>query len=133
MTLVEVNLVAVVAAGIVSLIIGFLWYGPLFGKKWAQYMGMKTDNMGKGMAKSAIIGLITAIITAYILAQFIAFAGAADITAGAAIGVLAWLGFNATVLLGSVLWEKRPTGLYLLNTIHYLVVFAVSGAIIAAM
>ena len=39
---VAVNYLAVLAAAIASMVIGFLWYGPLFGK---QYMAlMKFDN-----------------------------------------------------------------------------------------
>ena len=30
----DVNLIAVLVAGIVPMIVGMLWYGPLFGKRW---------------------------------------------------------------------------------------------------
>ena len=35
----EVNLLAVLAAGIVPMVVGALWYGPLFGKRWLELMG----------------------------------------------------------------------------------------------
>lgn len=32
---------AVVLAAVVSMIVGWLWYGPLFGKQWMALMGWK--------------------------------------------------------------------------------------------
>ena len=40
---IHINYLAVVAAVIVSFFFGWLWYGPLFGKKWASLMKMPTD------------------------------------------------------------------------------------------
>ena len=34
----EVNYLAVLIAGIVPMIVGAIWYGPLFGKRWLGYM-----------------------------------------------------------------------------------------------
>ncbi len=30
----QINLLAVVVCAIASMVLGMLWYGPLFGKKW---------------------------------------------------------------------------------------------------
>ncbi len=34
---VGLNILAILASGIASLVSGFIWYGPLFGKAWAGY------------------------------------------------------------------------------------------------
>jgi hypothetical protein len=51
-----VNYVAVLVCAIVARPVGFLWFGPLFGKTWARHMGfgdMQPDS-GK-MAKAMMI------------------------------------------------------------------------------
>ena len=52
----SINYLAVLACAIVAMPVGFLWFGPLFGKAWARHMGFggmqQTDAglMGKAMA-----------------------------------------------------------------------------------
>ena len=38
---ININYLAVVACVIGAVPIGFLWFGPLFGKAWAKHMGME--------------------------------------------------------------------------------------------
>jgi hypothetical protein len=126
-----VNYVAVVAAAIVSMILGMLWYGPLFGKKWMKLMGFSEKAM-KSMnvmpQTSMVLGFVSMLMYAFVLAHFVsglAFMGA--LTVGAVI----WLGFNATVMAGSVLWEGKPAELYFLNALHQLVSVLAMSAVIA--
>ena len=35
----SINYLAVLACAIVAMPVGFLWFGPLFGKTWARHMG----------------------------------------------------------------------------------------------
>ena len=64
--MVDVNYLAVLACGVVAMILGFLWYGPLFGKKWSQLMGwgeMTPELMAekqKGARKGYAISFVTA-------------------------------------------------------------------------
>lgn len=132
---VEINYVAVVAAAVVSMILGFLWYGPLFGKTWMALMKIKPKDIQaakkKGMEKTMALGFLTMLIMAYVLAHFVDYAAATTAAAGATVGALAWLGFVATVTAGSVLWEGKPTKLYALNNAYQLVSLAAMGAILA--
>ncbi|MBI3026774.1 DUF1761 domain-containing protein, partial [Candidatus Woesearchaeota archaeon] len=47
------------------------------------------------------------------------------------LGFWVWIGFLATTQIGMVLWEGKPIKLYIINTLHYLVVLAVMSAILA--
>lgn len=40
LSLTDVNWLAIVAAAVAAFVVGFLWYGPLFGKRWADAMGL---------------------------------------------------------------------------------------------
>ncbi len=51
----EINYLAVLVCGIVSMVVGFVWYGPLFGKKWAEAIGVNMTDAEecKKMQKAA--------------------------------------------------------------------------------
>ncbi len=137
--LVNVNFVAVLVAAIASIVLGFLWYGPLFGKKWASLMGWGKMNkatmakMKKSAGKGYAVGFLTAIVMAYVLAHFVSYAGAVTAIEGAQAGFWAWLGFVATVTAGSVLWEGKPKNLYFLNNGYQLISLMVMGAILVTL
>ena len=131
----SINYLAVLAAAVVSIILGFLWYGPLFGKQWMQLMGITNKQMKeagqKGMSKTYSIMVVSTLLTSYILAHFVDYMQASSMIDGIMLGFWIWLGFIATVQIGSVLWEQKPVKLYFINTLHTLVNLAVMGAILA--
>ena len=66
----HINYAAVVAAVVASFLFGWLWYGPLFGKKWASLMKMPTNCRPdpKVMLRSMGLTLVGTFLTAYVLA-----------------------------------------------------------------
>ena len=132
---VDVNYIAVLVAAIVNMVLGFLWYGPLFGKQWIQLMAFDKKKMEeakkKGMTKTYIVAFISTLLMSYILAHFVKYTQAATIAEGITAGVWLWLGFIATVQLSMVLWEGKPVKLYLINIAYYLVALSVMGAILS--
>jgi len=134
MGVIEINLAAVVGAAVASMVVGFVWYGPLFGKKWMKLSGVSMKDIESkkaGMPKTYAMAFVAALVTAYVLALFVDYTEAKTIMGGAVTGFWLWLGFIATTELGSVLWEGKPKQLYLLNAAHGLVALLVMGAILA--
>ena len=131
---VNINLLAVLVAAIASIVLGFLWYGPLFGKVWMQLMGMDKKKMGKDMkkqmTKSYIIMVISTLVTSFILAHFVKYLGT-SLAEALQTTFWIWLGFIATVQLGIVLWEGKPWKLYFINTSYWLVNLSVMSIILA--
>ncbi len=50
------NWIVVLASGLVPLVVGFLWYGPLFGKAWMKAADMDQEKM-KDANMAMIFGL----------------------------------------------------------------------------
>jgi hypothetical protein len=124
---------AVIVAAIAQYVLGFLWYGPLFGKTWRSLMGVKEQSMsGAGMGKTLVWSFIGSLVTAGVLRKLATMVGALTLGAGVALGAMVWLGFVATVTLAIVLYEKRSVNLYILNNAYQLVSLVVMGAIVAA-
>ena len=135
MYIIPVNYLAVLAAAVSSMIIGFLWYGPLFGKQYMKLVKLDDKKLKeakkKGMGKSYALTFLTSLITGYVLANFVGYVGASTISEGAVLGFLVWVGFFATTQLGIVIWEGKPVKLYLLKTLNELATLAAMGAILA--
>lgn len=137
--MIPVNYLAVLVAAIASIVLGFLWYGPLFGKQWTQLMGFTPEKMeaakAKGMTTPYILMTIGSLAMSYVLAHAVIFAsaylGAAGVSAGLTAGFWNWLGFVAPVTLGSVIWEGKPWKLWILNNSYYLVSLAFMGVILS--
>lgn len=133
---ISINYFAVVAAAISQMVLGFLWYGPVFGKQWMALSGhsqekMKQQMKDKSMASLYATAFIGSLVMAYVLAHFAAVWGAMDVMGAFQLAFWTWLGFIATVLLGSVLWEGKPVTLYVLNAAYQLVSLVVMAVIIA--
>jgi hypothetical protein len=136
---VPINYVAVLAAAVAAMVVGFLWYGPIFGKMWMKLSGMTEAQMNaakkKGMGPSYAIMFVGTLVMSYVLAHSLVFASsylkASGMSAGVMAGFWSWLGFIAPVTLGSVLWEGKSWNLWLLNNGHYLVSLSVMGSILA--
>ena len=126
------NWVAIVVAAIAQFVIGWIWYGPLFGKTWMSMMGMSQQSMSReGMGKTMVLTFIGSLVTAAVLSMLVGWMGAKTLGAGIAAGFWAWLGFVATVTLGGVLFAKMSWNLYILNNAYQLISLAVMGAILA--
>ena len=138
--MVPVNYFAVVLAAIAAMIIGYLWYGPLFGKVWMQLSGKSMDMMNDpAMKKIAMRGyaiqFVGSLLMAFVLSHALIFAGTylntSGISAGLQTGFWNWLGFVAPVTIGTVLWDGKPWKLWFINSGFYLVTLIVMGLILA--
>jgi hypothetical protein len=108
----QTNWLGIVLAAVASMVVGYIWYGPLFGKAWMKLTGLKEMGDKSQMPKNYTIMFIGSLVTAYVLTVF----GASFTTA-----FWAWLGFQATLLLSSVLFEGKSWSLYYLNAGYQLV------------
>ncbi|MDP4012655.1 MAG: DUF1761 domain-containing protein [Candidatus Nanoarchaeia archaeon] len=129
----NVNYLAVFVTAIISMAIGMFWYSQkALGTQWIELSKIKIDKKKmEGMGQKMFIAFIAALITSFVLANFIKFTEAANLVSGAQTGLLIWFGFIAPVQLGIVLWESKPIKLFLINTGCSLVNLAIIGAILA--
>lgn len=132
---VPVNYLAVVVAAAAQIALGFVWYGPLFGKKWAHLSGRSVDDAKKPPVSTMILMTMSALVMAFVLQQALVFAAFYLQTSGISAGLMAgfwnWLGFIAPVTMGVVLWEGKSWTLWAINSGYYLVGLSLMGTILA--
>lgn len=131
---INVNIWAVLVSSLILMVLGFLWYGPVFGKTWMKLSGITVKDIEDAksqMSKTYALSTLGALVIAFVLAYFVQFMEARSAISGAMMGFWIWLGFVATTMLNSVLYESKSLTLYVLNTGYYLVALPVMGAILA--
>ncbi|MSS75135.1 DUF1761 domain-containing protein [Candidatus Pacearchaeota archaeon] len=114
--------------------IGWVWYGPLFGKMWMKLAGVKKANVG-GARMSVIIltSVIVNVLTATILSHFLAYADATTFMEGVTVVFWLWLGFMMPLQLGKVLGEGKPVKLFILLTAYDLVALSAAAKVLLAL
>lgn len=137
--MIEVNYLAVLVAAVAAMVLGFLWYGPMFGKQWIAYMGWTDADMAaakaKGMSKSYALMTISTLVMSYVLAHAVLFGTTYTQTFGVVGGLMAgfwyWLGFVAPVTLGDIIWNGKPWGFWFITAGYYLVSIVMMSVILA--
>jgi hypothetical protein len=126
-----VNWLAVFVAALSGFVIGFPWYGALFGKPWMRLSGMTKE-------KSAEANMAVVFGGAYVL-NLVSAAGIALLNgehAGWMFGLhtgLAGAFFFVAPALGVIyLFEQKPFKLWLINAGYQIANFAAMGAVIGA-
>lgn len=133
----EINYLAVLVAVIANIILGWLWYGPFFGRTWAGIIGMDVNQKParSEMTKSMVFMIISSFLMAWVLDHALIFGNKYLGTSGVGAGLMGaffnWLGFIVPVTLGPVLWEKKPWKLWFINAGYYLVALCIMGIILS--
>ena len=133
---VNVNWIAIILAAISTMVVGSLWYGPLFGKMWAKLAKVKRDPdfTGAKMAVTYIKAFLSSLVTAIILAYAIEVTHLASSNSyfvnALSVGILLWAGFTAARIFMHDLFEGRRKKLTALNIMHEFVTIAIMSIII---
>ena len=129
----EVNYLAVVVATVISFLFGWAWYGPVFGKKWMALMGYTKENMTSMKMKpitAMVLGFVSNLVMAYVVAMLAGLLGLSGFGGAFTLAFWVWLGFVATISMGSVLWENRSWSLYCFNVVYQFVLIFIMAMIV---
>jgi hypothetical protein len=130
----DLNIWAVLASAISSVLIGFVWYMPqIFGTMWMRLANIQpqdTEQSSKLMPAMAAVSFVASFVMAWVLAHFAFVWGALTIGSALELAFWVWLGFFVPILLGPVLWERKPIQLFAINAGYWLVSIGVMSIII---
>lgn len=126
------NIWAILVATLSTFVIGWLWYGPFFGKAWLSVVGLneeelKNANMGKIFGFSFIFELIMAFNLAMFLND-----PSIGISEGALYGFLTGFGWIFFAFAVNGLFERRSWKYIFINGGYWVVAFTVMGLILGA-
>ena len=128
---VDINWWAVIAATVINMMVGGLWYSKnLFGQEWATLTGGKLDDITGGK----VYGLLAvgALVQTFVLVHFVRYAGSTTFWKGLVTGFWLWLGFMAVIIAARVVVEKKPWAEWKIYAGYYFVVMLINGGLLAA-
>jgi hypothetical protein len=130
----SVNLLGVLAGAVVAMVIGGLWYGPLFGKMWTAEMHFTPESMAeakaRGMTKLYVGQFVFSLVGAYVLAHFMILLGVTTVSGVCSLAFWLWLGFQVPIFVGATLWEGKSMKLFVLNAFQNLVALIAIGIVL---
>ena len=105
----EINFLAVVVVAIIQMVVGMVWYGKLFGKKWMEFMGTtgKTEAEMKAMEKASQPLYIAQFAISLLSNTFLAFVVSKGLASGPVTAFALWLGLVMPIQTG-VMWDNLP-------------------------
>lgn len=135
---IEISPMGLGLAIVANFFIGYLWYGPIFGKAWASAIGVDgSAAKGPQMAKALGLTILGLILMTFVLSQNIgawtpSSWGLRDDPSQRLAQVLSaagftWLGFVLPVLFSSLTWEGRPFRFFAINAGYWLVMLTVAA------
>lgn len=124
--------VGIIVATVAAMVIGGLWYGPVFGKSWMELIGKTREQLRAQGGLGYLIAALGAFITAIVMTAVTQWAAAVGFGEGALVGIVVWAGFTLSTLVTGAVFEGRPWGLIMINSGNSLLTFLVVGGIVAA-
>jgi hypothetical protein len=128
----DINYLAVVAAAVISMVVGFVWYSlTVFGKTWMKEVGLTMKQISNGPNAGYAITMVGALIQAYVLAHVVQYAGAATWAEGLVTGLWLSVGLVATAIAANYVFAQRSRTLWLIDAGYFVTTFALNGVLLA--
>jgi uncharacterized membrane protein len=128
----QINFPAVVVAALARVVLVSLWWSPLlFLNPWMKLTENTRETMKSGMAKGTAFAIAGSIVMAVVLDYVLQRVQARSTAEGAAAAFLLWLGFVAVTMLSSVIYERKPFRLFLINCGFQITALLIMGEILA--
>jgi hypothetical protein len=122
---------AIVCAALLTFLLGGLWYSPLlFGRAWQRLVGLEDAELQKGLPRVFGGAALCALVGATNLAMFLG--PDATLGFGVAAGAATGVGWIATALTTTFLFERRPLTLVAIDAGYHAVAYTAMGALIGA-
>ncbi|QFU74281.1 DUF1761 domain-containing protein [Halioglobus maricola] len=128
----SLNWLAIVVAGVSAFVVGGIWYGPFFGKRWQALVGLSDEDIRAKGHPAVIMG--SALVLTLVQATALALVIPAGSGIGSALGSGALIGllFVATAFGVNYLFSRNALGLWGIDAGYNVAQFALMGAIIGA-
>lgn len=133
----SVNYFAIVVGAVLSMAIGAVWYGPLFGKKWLEIVGATAEDLEARRKMQAAAGPLYVVQFVLTLFQVLVLAHLiADTTrvGGLERSLWIWAAFVIPTLAGAVMWTneegRRKWARFLIQGGYQFTIFIVFGLLL---
>lgn len=126
----SINWLAIVVATLLTFVLGAIWYGPLFGKRWMAENGFTEEDL-KNANMAKIYG--TAFVLEFIMTVNLAFfLNGLSVQEGLMYGFATGFGWVAMAIGVNYLFARKSFMLWFIDGFYFVVSFLIMGAILTA-
>ncbi|MEQ8242359.1 DUF1761 domain-containing protein [Fulvivirga sp.] len=126
----SINWLAIVVATLLTFVLGAIWYGPLFGKRWMAENGFTEEDL-KNANMAKIYG--TAFVLEFIMTVNLAFfLNGLSVQEGLMYGFATGFGWVAMAIGVNYLFARKSMMLWFIDGFYFVVSFLIMGAILTA-
>ena len=129
---ITINLTAAIVAAVASFVLGGIWYGPAFGKRWQSLVGLSDEDLANSGHPAKIFGAAFVLTFIQALMLSVVIPAQPDIEVGLVYALVIAVSFVATAFGVNYLFSRYPPGLFAIDASFNVLQFALMGAIIGA-
>jgi len=122
---------AILVATAAAFVLGFFWYGPVFGKAWVAALG-KTEDEIQPSPTPFIVSVVAALVTCLVVAALMKGLGMSGVLDGAVLGLVTGVGFIAASMASDTAFCGWGWKLWAIQSGYRVLYAIVMGAIIGA-
>ncbi|MCE2461592.1 MAG: DUF1761 domain-containing protein [Pseudomonadales bacterium] len=122
---------AILVATVAAFMLGYVWYGPAFGKAWLAALG-KTEDEIEPSPTPFIVSAVAALATCLVVAALMSGLGMTGIGDGAILGLLTGVGFIAASMASDTAFCGWGWKLWAIQAGYRVTYSILMGAIIGA-
>lgn len=129
----------VIVCAVLAMVIGFIWYGPLFGKKWLEVVGAMPEDIEarKEMQKKAmplyLVQFLMTLFQVWILGNIL-HNTTVGVQGAVTTSLVLFAAFVLPIVAGSAMWNNDSSRVawtrFLLQGGYQLVLFVVFGLVL---
>lgn len=123
------NIFAALATGVASMVIGFIWYGPLFSKMWMKEVGLSEKEVENGPGAGYAIAFASSTFLGSVMSYLVIRFGIMSALEGAMFGLIIGLGFVFTTFTTNYIFARRSLKLFAIDAGYQTLLVVVAGLI----
>lgn len=131
----QINWLAVLASGVITMVVGGLWYGPIAGKAWMKEVGLTKEEIEASGAPTAamIKSFIASLVLGLGMSIVVIWSGVAvgDWMGGAVVGITVSVLIIGGGVFPNYAFEDKSIHHFLIHMGNITVAMALIGAMIA--
>ena len=120
---------AILTATVAAFALGYVWYGPAFGKAWLAALG-KTEEDIQPSPTPFVVSFVAALATCVVVAALMSGLGMTGIADGAVLGLLTGIAFIAASMASDTAFCGRGWRLWAIQAGYRVTYSVLMGAII---
>lgn len=128
----DINFVAVIVSGVLNMVVGFFWYGPVLGKAWMKEVGLTEKDVANGPGAGYLYTFLAALFSAAVTSLLVHRLGITNVADGALLGGLLGTGYVGTTFLSNYVFAQKSVRLYFIDA-GYQILVIILAAVVATL